>query len=71
MAMNWDFGTRSGDLTISNFDKGHIDGGLTVSGQMTTPGELDGKNKFSGELSGPKSAQQPLGPVRISRGALS
>jgi hypothetical protein len=52
MAMNWDFGTRSGDLTISNFDKGHIDGGLTVSGQMTTPGELEGKNKFSGELSG-------------------
>jgi hypothetical protein len=52
MQMTWDFGTREGDLTISNFDKDNIDGGLTVTGRMTTPGEIEGKNKFSGELSG-------------------
>jgi len=52
MKMTWDFAARGGDLTISNFDTNHIDGGLTVTGRMTTPGELTGKNQFSGSLSG-------------------
>jgi hypothetical protein len=52
MLMTWDFGTRDGDLTISKFDTGHIDGGLTFTGHMTTPGELEGKNQFNGSLSG-------------------
>ena len=52
MVMTWDFGTRDGDLTISKFDTSHIDGGLTFTGHMTTPGELEGKNQFNGSLSG-------------------
>ncbi len=52
MLMTWDFATRDGDLTISKFDTDHIDGGLTFTGHMTTPGELEGKNQFNGSLSG-------------------
>jgi hypothetical protein len=52
MVMTWDFGTRDGDLTISNFDTKNIDGGLTFTGHMTTPGQLEGKNQFNGSLSG-------------------
>ena len=51
MDMVWNFGPRKGNLTISNFDSEHIDGGLTFQGPMETPGELL-KNKFSGPLSG-------------------
>jgi hypothetical protein len=49
MNMDWNFGQRKGNLEISNFDAGHIDGGLTFQGQMSTPGTL--KNKFGGDLS--------------------
>ncbi len=52
MVMTWDFGDRAGDLTISNFDKQHIDGGLTFTGHMTAPGEIGGANQFGGPLSG-------------------
>jgi hypothetical protein len=46
--MTWHFASRSGPLTISQFDAAHIDGGLTFQGQMSTPGNL--KNKFGGDL---------------------
>ena len=52
MRMTWDFAARAGDLTISKFDTSVIPGGLTFTGRMTTPGELAGKNQFSGSLSG-------------------
>jgi trimeric autotransporter adhesin len=61
LAMNWDFGQRSGDLTISEFDKDtggrvFLPEGLTVSGTMNTPGQLDTaslkKNQFGGILTG-------------------
>jgi hypothetical protein len=32
--MNWDFNSRSGDLTISKFDKSITPGGLTFTGAM-------------------------------------
>jgi trimeric autotransporter adhesin len=51
MVMTWDFGRRSGDLTISNFDSKNFDGGLTFTGTMTAPGEV-GLNQFGGTLSG-------------------
>ena len=38
MQMTWDFGTREGDLTISNFDKDNIEGGLTITGHMSNSG---------------------------------
>jgi hypothetical protein len=58
MHMNWDFGQRGGDLTISAFDKSpdFLPDGLTVSGTMITPGQLDTasikKNQFGGILTG-------------------
>ena len=42
---------RSGNLSIYHFDRGITPGGLTFTGEMTTPGELTGKNKFGGPLS--------------------
>ena len=51
MDMNWDFNARSGDLTISHFDRNITPGGLTFTGEMSAPGEVaTGKNKFSGPL---------------------
>jgi hypothetical protein len=50
MDMNWDFNARSGDLTISHFDRSITPGGLTFTGAMSAPGELSGKNKFGGPL---------------------
>ena len=51
MDMNWDFNSRSGDLTISKFDRSITPGGLTFTGEMSAPGELaTGKNKFGGPL---------------------
>jgi hypothetical protein len=50
--MAWDFNSRSGDLTISKFDRSITPGGLTFSGEMSAPGELaTGKNQFGGPLS--------------------
>ena len=50
--MNWDFNSRTGDLTISKFDKSITPGGLTFTGAMSAPGELaTGKNQFGGPLS--------------------
>jgi hypothetical protein len=50
--MNWDFNSRSCDLTISKFDKSITPGGLTFTGAMSAPGELAaGKNQFGGPLS--------------------
>jgi hypothetical protein len=51
MYMDWDFNARSGNFSISHFDRSITPGGLTFSGEMTTPGELTGKNKFGGPLS--------------------
>ena len=51
MNMDWDFNARSGNLNIYHFDRGITPGGLTFTGEMTTPGELTGKNKFGGPLS--------------------
>ena len=51
MYMDWDFNARSGNLSIYHFDRGITPGGLTFTGEMTTPGELTGKNKFGGPLS--------------------
>ena len=48
--MSWDFNARSGDLTISHFDRGLTPGGLTFTGAMSAPGELTGKNEFGGPL---------------------
>ena len=51
MDMNWDFNSRSGDLTISKFDRSITPGGLTFTGEMSAPGEVaTGKNKFGGPL---------------------
>jgi hypothetical protein len=50
--MNWNFNSRSGDLTISRFDQSITPGGLSFAGAMSAPGELaTGKNQFSGSLS--------------------
>ena len=35
MDMDWDFNSRSGDLTISHFDRSITPGGLTFSGAMS------------------------------------
>ena len=58
--MNWNFGTRSGDLTISKFDASHFpdNGGLSFTGSMCAPGvtscgtNTPGGNHFGGALSG-------------------
>jgi hypothetical protein len=57
--MNWDFGTRSGNLTISNFDTQHFGtDGLSFTGAMCAPGVTScgtttpGGNHFGGALSG-------------------
>jgi hypothetical protein len=59
MQMLWDFGSRTGTLTISQFDAGNIPGGgLSFSGPMCAPGvgcstsAISGSNTFSGPLSG-------------------
>lgn len=49
--MTWHFGSRTGGLTISNFDRSVTPEGLTFSGPMSAPGVIDG-NHFSGPLSG-------------------
>jgi trimeric autotransporter adhesin len=52
LEMAWDFNSRSGDLTISKFDRSITPGGLTFSGEMSAPGEFaTGKNQFGGPLS--------------------
>ena len=52
MDMDWDFNSRSGDLTIGHFDRSITPGGLTFTGAMSAPGELaTGKNQFGGPLS--------------------
>ena len=38
MNMDWDFNARSGNLNIYHFDRGITPGGLTFTGEMTTPG---------------------------------
>ncbi len=58
MHMDWNFGQRSGDLTISEFDKSpaFLPDGLSVSGKMITPGQIDttslNKHQFGGVLTG-------------------
>jgi len=58
MDMTWDFGQRSGNLTISHFDEDHFQGGLTFSGKMCAPGvtscgpSTPSGNHFGGQLSG-------------------
>lgn len=36
--MNWNFGKRTGNMTVSNFDAGHFEGGLQFGGKMCAPG---------------------------------
>ena len=36
--MNWNFGKRTGNMTVSNFDASHFEGGLTFTGKMCAPG---------------------------------
>jgi len=48
MAMNWDFGTRKGDLSITNFDGRSFSGNLCGAGLLCPTG----KNHFVGTLSG-------------------
>ena len=50
--MDWDFGPRSGNLAISNFDATGPRGPLNLSGTMNMPGRLSAINSFSGPLSG-------------------
>ena len=56
--MSWDFGSRTGDLTISKFDASHFnDGqGLSFSGPMCAPGVAGcaaaAGNHFGGPLAG-------------------
>ena len=61
LGMNWNFGTRSGDLTISSFDASHFpdNGGLSFTGAMCAPGVTScggtatpAGNHFGGPLSG-------------------
>ena len=51
--MTWSFAERSGELTISDFDKANT-GGLRFGGEMTAPGAGSSvyKNQFSGSISG-------------------
>jgi hypothetical protein len=48
--MGWNFGTRSGELQISNFDNQNFEGGLTFGGDLTQV--PSGANQFTGSLSG-------------------
>jgi hypothetical protein len=55
--MNWDFASRSGDLTISRFDTEHFgEDGLTFTGNMCAPGVTacgtPAGNHFGGKLAG-------------------
>jgi hypothetical protein len=57
--MNWNFATKSGDLTISKFDTQHFGtDGLTFTGNMCAPGvtacgtNTPGGNHFGGALNG-------------------
>jgi hypothetical protein len=55
MNMGWNFASRSGDFTISKFDKGHFDNGLTFSGDLCAPGQGCGTpqgNHFGGAITG-------------------
>jgi hypothetical protein len=53
MNMNWNFASRSGNLSISGFDKSVTPAGLSFGGPMTAPGQLaSSPNQFSGTLSG-------------------
>ena len=64
LAMTWNFGERSGDLTISRFDQKNFSGGLTFSGDMNAPGQLSGKH-FEGDLHGIAAKRSRL---RLGRG---
>jgi hypothetical protein len=51
LGMNWSFGARKGNLTISNFDADNFNGvGLNFAGKMRTPGQVT-QNAFLGPLS--------------------
>ncbi len=58
--MSWNFGTRKGDFTISQFDSAHFNSGqgLTFSGPMCAPAvtgcgsNTPGGNHFGGSLTG-------------------
>ena len=75
MGMNWDFGSRTGDLTISKFDTSVTPGGLTFSGPMCAPGVTCGTgnnqfttpagNHFGGPLSVPTANATGL-PTNLS-----
>ena len=38
MNMSWDFGTRSGQFDVTNFDKLDVAGGLNFGGAISMPG---------------------------------
>ena len=58
MNMSWNFGTRSGQFDVTNFDKLNVAGGLNFGGAISMPGGAiegpaspqGGFNKFSGRL---------------------
>jgi hypothetical protein len=48
--MTWEFGPRTGNLTIDKFDTANFgSNGLSFTGAMSAPGQL---NHFGGSLSG-------------------
>jgi hypothetical protein len=49
LGMDWNFASRKGTLSISNFDANSQNGPLNVSGPMSAPRQV---NRFSGSLSG-------------------
>jgi hypothetical protein len=53
LGMDWNFASRKGTLSISNFDANSPNGPLNVSGAMSAPGQV---NRFSGSLSGTAGA---------------
>ena len=55
LGMAWDFGSRKGDLAVTNFKAPQFSqDAVNVTGGMSIPGELDGTkaNKFMGLLVG-------------------
>jgi hypothetical protein len=52
LTMNWSFAHRKGDLTISNFDSRHVNGGLTFGSGPYGMTQIPNLNQFAGSLSG-------------------
>jgi hypothetical protein len=69
MEMDWNFGSRTGELRINNFDRSVTPGGLNFAGPMCAPGNVGcgtpSGNHFGGPLN-TRNAPENLASIQGS-----